>query len=358
MKSIRLLCIAAGVSAAAWGQNAPAGPRQGPGVQAPQDARYADLIKTCKVAPPGRGGRGGQGKGAPAAAAPGPRPYSVTAIPGVIAAGEQWKEVWKVEGNNADGIIGTSDGGLLIAQNDNSDVVKLDKNGKTSIAYKDTNTGGSVARNSKGALFLVSRGLNQSVEQLEPKRRKFAEKFNGDPIDCIGGVMNDLTADSKGGVYFTMGGVFYADPKGTITRYGMNLNTNGIVLSADEKRLFVTNGATVAEFDVQPDGSLTNQREFAKLEGGGFGDGSTFDTAGRLYVTTNPGVQVIGPDGKYLGIIPTPRPVISVAFGGAEKKTLYVLARGATTGTGEQVANAAQVYGIQMIAQGYKGRAK
>ena len=36
---------------------------------------------------------------------------------------------------------------------------------------------------------------------------------------------------------------------------------------------------------------------------------------GRIYVTTNPGVQVIGPEGRYLGIIPTPRPVISVAFG-------------------------------------------
>ena len=56
--------------------------------------------------------------------------------------GLQWKEVWEVSGNNADGIIGATDGGLLIAQNDNSDVVKLDKNGKPSeIAWSDTNTG-------------------------------------------------------------------------------------------------------------------------------------------------------------------------------------------------------------------------
>ncbi len=351
MKTLRICAITLGVigAGAMRGQNAPAAQRQGPGVQAPQDARYADLIKTCKVAPTGRGGRGGQGKGAPPAAAPGPRPYTVSAIPGVIAAGEQWKEVWKVEGNNADGIIATSDGGLLIAQNDNSDVVKLDKNGKISVAYTGTNTGGSVARNSKGALFLVSRGLNQAIEQLEPQRRTFASKYNGDPIDCLGGVLNDLTADSKGGVYFTMGGVFYADPKGMVTRYGMNLNTNGIVLSADEKHLFVTNGQTVAEFDVQKDGSLTNQREFAKLEGGGFGDGSTFDTAGRLYVTTNPGVQVIGPDGKYLGLIPTPRGVISVAFSGPDRRTLYAVSR-------EQ--NTDWIIAIRTIAQGPKGRGK
>ena len=59
----------------------------------------------------------------------------MTEIPGVIAAGRQWKEIWQVDGNNADGIIATKDGGLLIAQNDKSDVVKLDKNGKISVAY-------------------------------------------------------------------------------------------------------------------------------------------------------------------------------------------------------------------------------
>jgi gluconolactonase len=120
----------------------------------------------------------------------------------------------------------------------------------------------------------------------------------------------------------------------------------------------VTNGTTVAAFDVQSDGSLTNQREFGKLEGGGFGDGSTIDASGRIYVTTGPGVQLLGPDGKYLGLIPTPRSVISVAFSGKDKKTLFILARGAKDSQGNEVANAAQVYSISMIAQGFKKRAK
>jgi gluconolactonase len=130
------------------------------------------------------------------------------------------------------------------------------------------------------------------------------------------------------------------------------------VLSANEKTLYVTNGATLAAFDVQPDGSLTNQREFAKLEAGGGGDGSTIDAAGRIYVTSNAGVQVIGPDGKYLGVIPTPRGVITTAFGGKDKKMLYILARGSKDAKGNEVANVAQVWVIPMIAQGYKGRAK
>jgi len=131
----------------------------------------------------------------------------------------------------------------------------------------------------------------------------------------------------------------------------VNLRTNGIVLSPNEKQLYVTNGPTLAAFDIQKDGSLSNQREFAKLEAGGNGDGSTFDAAGRLYVTSNPGVQAFGPDGKYLGLIPTPRGIISVAFSGPDRKMLYAVAR-------DNAQNKDWIIAIQMIAQGAKGRGK
>jgi gluconolactonase len=338
---------------------APANP-PAPSLQAPADPGYEALIKTCKTPPPpgrGRGGGGGAGRGGAPAPVPGIRDYKVEAIPGVIAAGQQWTFIWQEVGNNGDGIVGTDDGGLLLAQNDNSKVLKLDRNGKPSVAYSDTHTGGALSMNKKNALFIVERGLRANVTQLTPQRKMLANTYQGDPLDCIGGVINDLTADSKGGVYFTMGGVYYADPKGVVTKFGTTA-PNGIVLSADEKTLYATNGPAIAAFDVQADGSLANQREFAKLEGPGGGDGSTIDKDGRLYVTTNIGVQVLGPDGKHLGTIPTPRGVITAAFGGRNKKMLYILARGATDANGTEVANAAQVWAIQMIAQGYKQRAK
>jgi sugar lactone lactonase YvrE len=331
-------------------------------LQASQDPREAAVLAACKNPPPPAqrppGAPGGAPAGAPPPPAPGPRDYAVTEIPGVIATGQQWKFVWQELGNNGDGIIGSPDGGLLIAQNDNSKVVKLDRRGNPSVVYTGTNTGGALSMNTKGDLFIVERGVNPSVAQLAPVRKTLANSYLGDPMDCIGVVINDLAADSKGGVYFTMGGLFYSSPTGQVTKYGENLHTNGIILSADEKTLYVTNGQTVAAFDVQPDSSLTNQREFGKLEGGGFGDGSTIDEAGRIYVTTNNGVQVLGPDGKYIGLIPTPRGVISVAFSGHDKKTLFILARGAKDTQGNEVANAAQVYSISMIAQGFKKRAK
>ena len=164
----------------------------------------------------------------------------MTEIPGVIAAGQKWKSIWTGTGNNADGIIATNDGGILAAQNTNSAVMKIDKDNKVSTPYKDTNTGGALSMNKKGALFVVERGIPQSIWQLEPKRQLLADSYNGEPLDCLGGPVNDLTADSKGGVYFTMGGVYYANPKGVVTKYGTLTGVNGIVLSPDEKTLYVT----------------------------------------------------------------------------------------------------------------------
>lgn len=347
------VCSAAALAA----QGQPAAPAAPSNLQAPADPRYAEVVAKCKTppAPPaGRGGAGGRAGGAaPAAAAAGPD-YAVTEIPGVIAAGQRWTSIYQTTGNNADGPIATDDGGLLIAQNDNGTVLKLDAKGQTSIAYRDTNTGGAVTMSPKGALFVGSRGINTSVLQLTPERRVFVNRYNGDPLECLGGVINDVTADSKGGVYFTMGGLFYADAKGTVTSYGENLRTNGVILSPDEKTLYVTNQQAVAAFDIQPDGSLRNQREFAKLPAGA-GDGMAVDAAGRLYVTVGggaagaPGVYVFAPDGKLLGLIGSPRPLITVAFSGPDKKTLYGIAN-------DRVR--VDVYAIPMLAQGPKGRAK
>ncbi len=366
MKSRLLIGIGVGLiggAALAQGQAPPPS-----NLQAAQAPGYAEVIAKCKTPPPARGGGpaaqpgrgaapgpGGPGRAAgPPPAPAGPAEYTVTEIPGVIAAGQRWTTVFHTTGNNADGPIGTNDGGLLVAQNDNGTVLKLDAKGQVSTAYRDTNTGGALSMNAKGALFIVSRGLGTAVLQLAPERRVLANRYNGDPLECLGGVINDLSADSRGGVYFTMGGVFYADPKGVVTAYGENLRTNGLILSPDEKTLYVTNGQTIAAFDVRPDGSLANQREFAKLPAGA-GDGVTVDAAGRLYVTAGggaggaPGVQVFASDGKHLGQIPSPRNLITVAFSGPDKKTLYAVANDRVN---------VDVYTIPTVAQGYKGRAK
>ena len=344
--------------------------QQGPGIQAPNDARYREWVNSkCKNPPAPRGGGAGRGGAAAPAVRPMHRDYTVTEIPGVIAAGQKWTTIWTGTGNNADGILADG-GGILAAQNTDSKVMKIDKKNKVSFPYKDTNTGGAVSLSKKGVLFVNERGLPNSIWQLKPKRKLHADTFNGEPLDCLGGVLNDLSADSKGGVYFTMGGLYYADPKGVVTKQGTVAGTNGIVLSADEKTLYVTGrigvaaapaagggrgaaaapaapgtGGSIIAYDVRPDASLTNERQFATAGG----DGTTIDSMGRVYSTGGLGIQVLSPEGKFLGEIPAPLNLITAAFSGPDKKTLY------------GVANNQQfdeIFTIPMISQGYKGRAK
>ena len=279
---------------------------RGSSQQAWQNANYKTTLAKCKN-PPQPFAIPSAGNAAAAAAAP-PEPVlpPTTSIPGVLEAGQSWKVVWSWQGNNVDGPIAGENGTLLFANNDASNVIQFDPaTGLAKVAHGNINTAGAVSRSKNGALFVAERGLGGGIEQLEPQRRMLANTFNGEPLECVGGVINDLTADASGGVYFSVtgarnSGVFYASPKGVVSQYGKDVPlANGIILSPDEKTLYVTNGAVVFAFDVNADGSLTNQREFGKLQGGEGGDGSAVDQQGRLYVATGKSVDVFAADGKF-----------------------------------------------------------
>jgi gluconolactonase len=139
------------------------------------------------------------------------------------------------------------------------------------------------------------------------------------------------------------------------------IRPNGIQLSRDEKTLYISdsNGVSVIAWEIQPNGLVRNRRNFGILQGrslrdnglGGvktFADGMTIDSQGRLYVATGGGVEVLGPEGQHLGTIPVrcpPADCQNLAFSGSEKKTLYV-------------GGAGSLYRIEMVAQGFMGRAK
>jgi gluconolactonase len=309
-----------------------------------------------------------------AAQSQGAREVTVAEIPGVVRAGATWKLAWQGT-NNADGLVGTADGGVLFAQEQPNRVSKLDRNDRVSVVIAATHGAGSVAIDSKGRILAVERTCTDpgrpasappcaeptAVSALTPARKVLADNFEGKPL----GRLNDLVADKKGGVYFTSGGAFYANAAGKVSSLGENIRANGIMLSPDEKIVYVTNGAVILAFDIQPDGAVTNRRDFGKLEAGGAGDGLAIDAAGRLYVTSAPGVQVLSPDGTYLGVIPAPRNVISAAFSGPDKKVLYVVGSGALGPDGKEFTtpegvrnNAKTIYKLPMRAPGFKGRAK
>jgi gluconolactonase len=302
----------------------------------------------------------------------GVREVRVSAIAGVVAADAQWTVAWQGT-DNADGIVGSSDGGLLFAQEQPNRISKLDLNDKASVFLEKTHGTGAIAIDATGRVLAVERTCTDpggqpaqcteptAVTVLAPQRRVLADRVDGKPL----GRLNDLVADRKGGAYFTVGGAYYVNAGGLVSSLGDNIRANGIMLSPDETVVYVTNGGTILAFDVQADGGVANRRDFATLEGGGNGDGMAIDAMGRLYVTSPPGVQVFSRDGRYLGLIPTPRNAISVAFSGRNKQTLYVVGSGALGADGKEFItpegvrnNAKTIYKLPMLAEGFKGRAK
>ena len=331
---------------------------RGHGLQAFQEPGLAAITSKCKSPPPVRPARGAAATPENSAAPPAPALPATDAIPDVLAAGQSWKVVWAWEGNNADGPLAASDGSILFANNDARNVMKLDPaTGLATILFDNTNTGGGLSRSKNGALFLATRGLGGGIEQLEPKRRLFANTFQSEPLECVGGTVNDLVADAHGGVYVSISGagVFYANPQGVVSRYDGAPNANGIILSPDEKTLYVTNGGVIVAFEVQADGSLSNLREFAKLRGGQGGDGAAVDEKGRVYVATGASADVFSSAGAFLGSIPGPKGMHGVAFGGKNKQTLFGIVFYGGWGT-PSARN--EIVAIPLLARGYAGRAK
>jgi gluconolactonase len=297
---------------------------------------------------------------------------TITAIPGVVAAGGKWTKVWQAGGNSADGILPDKDGSVLVAQEDYDTVLKIDENGKSSVSVANAKGVGSLSMDRQGRLYGAHRterpgstkpdqeSIVNAITILAPERETIADKWaDGTPLTVR---PNDLAADGTGGAYFTVGCLYYAGPTG-VTVVADNIRSNGIAFSPDDKTLYVTNGGTLVAFDVEGPGMLTNRRDFALLQPGSSGDGTAVDSEGRLYVSSNPGVQVFDKTGKYLGVIPTPRGVISVAIAGPEKKTLYIVGSGADDENGQPIRQgpqqtAATIYKLPVIAQGLKDRAK
>jgi gluconolactonase len=297
----------------------------------------------------------GQAQSAPASDTVAP------AIPGVVAAGTKIQVV-KEGFKNTEGPIALPGGSLIFTENVTNKIFQIDAAGNTSVFLEDTKGANALAFDPMGRLIATRREPGfQGIAVIYPKGREavLADKIDGKPLDRP----NDLVLDKKGGIYFTDPGphsVYYVTPGGrTIQVADGIVRPNGIQLSPDDRVLYVndTEGEDLFAFDVQPDGTLRNRRIFAKYlgvkktaEGVLSGaDGMAIDSEGRVYATTNGGVDVYSPQGQLLGTIPVGTPggrgPQNLAFAGRDKKTLYIAGRGA-------------IFKVQTLAQGYMGRVK
>jgi gluconolactonase len=147
---------------------------------------------------------------------------------------------------------------------------------------------------------------------------------------------NDIAIRSDGNLYFTdadyMRGnrpaelptqTYRRDPSGLLSVIDTATQPNGINLSPDEKRLYLSHLGgpnDVVVFDVDDTGAVSNRRPFLNVGS----DGMAMDCAGNLYITqAQTGVRVYDPNGNQLGTLAA-NGAANAAFGGPDRKTLYI----------------------------------
>ena len=102
------------------------------------------IILACALAlVVGSAAQQGHGGGRVFAQPEGVREVTVKAIPRVVAQGAQWTLAWQGT-DNADGIIASSDGGLLFAQEQPNRISKLDHNDKVATFRENTHGTGAL----------------------------------------------------------------------------------------------------------------------------------------------------------------------------------------------------------------------
>jgi gluconolactonase len=165
-----------------------------------------------------------------------------------------------------------------------------------------------------------------------------ADRFLGDRFNSP----HDLAVRLRDGtLYFTdppiglagrpkeiaFNGVFRVAPDGTVTAEWQGPESaipTGVDLSPDESILYVSDRAAnvVRAFDVGAGGALSGERLFASTEPEP--SGIALDEDGNVFVATSIGVMVFASNGYLWGTIPIAEPCTNVAFGGSDRRTLYV----------------------------------
>lgn len=192
---------------------------------------------------------------------------------------------------------------------------------------------------------IVNAGYDRGVVRIvDGKTVEVASAFEGKRLNSP----NDVVVKSDGAIYFTdppffaprdgreidFSGVYRVGPDGAMTLLTKQFQLpNGLAFSKDEKKLYINEHGKreVWAFDVAANGSIENGKLLIAMKGEegqrGSADGLKVDAAGNIWTTGPGGVWAISPEGEKLGVIAV-RGASNVAFGGPDRKTLFITAGG------------------------------
>lgn len=222
----------------------------------------------------------------------------------------------------------------------------LRPDGETITLNPDRMWTGGVMMNEGGIVLSTGVGGIMWNDPLTGKSGWLVSEIEGEPINGI----NEMIPDGTGGIYFDtldLEHIIQGMPTRPVAMYRLTVErevirladglrlANGIMLSADRQTLYYndTFDATYA-FDVHPDMSLSNRRQFVQKEDC---DGMALDVEGNLWITGFRSSELtrVRADGTLLPPVATPASAITqIRFGGADMRDYYLTSVPADGGDG------------------------
>jgi len=240
-----------------------------------------------------------------------------------------------------EGPASDTEGNVYFTDQPNNKIHKWSvKYGSVSVFMGDAGRANGLYFDSEGKL-LAAADENSEIWKINSKKEVevLVDSFEGKRLNGP----NDLWVAPNGGIYFTdpyyqrdywvctekeieEERVYYINPQGEISIAAEDLvKPNGIIGTPDSETLYIADiGANKTySYKINPDGSLTDKKLFTDLGS----DGMTIDSQGNVYLTGN-GVSVFDKSGNKIQYISIPKDwTANVTFGGKNQQTLFITAQ-------------------------------
>ncbi|WP_339647922.1 SMP-30/gluconolactonase/LRE family protein [uncultured Salegentibacter sp.] len=240
-----------------------------------------------------------------------------------------------------EGPASDAEGNVYFTDQPNNSIHKWSaEDGAVSVFMENSGRANGLYFDSEGNL-LAAADENSEIWKINAEKEVevLIESFEGNRLNGP----NDLWIAPGGGFYFTdpyyqrdywertekeieEERVYYVNAQGEISIVVDDLiQPNGIIGTPDGKTLYIADigDNKTYSYKINPDGSLSDKKLFTELGS----DGMTIDNRGNVYLTGN-GVTVFDKSGKKIQHIPIDKDwTANVTFGGKNQQTLFITAQ-------------------------------
>ncbi|MDA1279787.1 MAG: SMP-30/gluconolactonase/LRE family protein [Chloroflexi bacterium] len=230
------------------------------------------------------------------------------------------------------------DGQLYLVSADDAAIIRVSKDGDTTLVAGTEGRPNGLAFNADGEMF-VADAMLKAILHID--KNGTVKKFVGDYDGTAFGGPNDLCFLPNGDLLFTdpirrplpdpsISPVYRVTPGGKVSAFASELAyPNGISFSSDRKIVYVSESRAqrLVSFTIDTDYNVLDQALVRRFKEPGGPDGMAIDIDGNI-LQTLPGIRAIAyvsAGGDLLDLFHVPNWVpANLAFGGADMKSVYV----------------------------------